>query len=367
MCVDVRWRRSCATLPGVTRIRRGALGCSAWVLLGCQGAPVGGELAADAGSDGWVMPPGWELAYDDSNAGEGDALHALWAASEDAVFAVGSNRQIVNYDGIEWTSLVKTAGAHLFGIWGASASDAVSVGLYSAGAKPAIFYYDGSIWTVGGPFPADMTAVTGVWGSGSQRYFTGLSGHIYQDDPIKFPNLRYHTAVITGGCPEATDPAPQLNGIDGSGIENILVVGDSGLMAHRDGSGWARFCSPNLDVHYASVTLVPGSKEFYVGSNYLGLLKWTDRSSPLLQIHEDRAIEGAEDAYLQAVWAASSALVVAVGDRGTILYYDGGPDGARALPSPTNETLYGVVGVGERTLYVCGKGNRIYKGEVPDG
>jgi hypothetical protein len=357
----------CATMGGVTGVRRACtLG---WLTMACQGSPVGGELAGDASADGdaAITPSGWEIAYQAASPGSDDALHALWAASEQAVFAVGSDRQIVHYDGIAWTPLVKTSGAHLFGIWGASATDVVAVGMYSAGAKPAAFYYDGTLWTVGGPFPPEVTVLTDAWGSGTQRYFTGLDGHIFQDDPVNYPTQRYHTAAITGGCPEMTDPAPQLNAIDGSGIDNILVVGDSGLMAHRAASGWARFCSPNLDVHYASVTLIPGTEQFFVGSNYLGLLKWIDRQSPLLQIHEDRGFDDAANAYLQAVWAASPALVVAVGDRGTVLLYDGGPTGARALPSPTTDTLYGVVGVGDRTLYVCGKGSRIWKGEIPDG
>jgi hypothetical protein len=324
-------------------------------------APDGGAGAANDGA-----ASSWTLGYEDPG-GPDDALHALWAASPDAVFAVGSDRQIVRWDGITWDALVKTAGAHLFGIWGASASDVVAVGLYASGGAPAAFYYDGTQWLVGGPFPPDVTPLTDAWGIGTQRYFTGLSGHIYQDDPINYPSDRYHTAVITGGCPDVTDPAPQLNGIDGSDLENILAVGDSALMAHRDASGWARFCAPDTSVSYASVTLIPGTKEFYVGSNYFGLLKWIDRQTPLLQIHENRELPNAEDSYLQALWAASAASVIGVGDGGTILYYDGGPDGARPLPSPTTDTLYAVVGVGDRTLYVAGKGNRIWKGELPDG
>lgn len=337
---------------------------AALALAGCQGSTVGGEVEGGAGAAADAGASGWTLAYDDP-AEDGDALNALWAAAPDAVFAVGTDRQIVRYDGVEWSSLVKTAGAHLFGVWGSSATDVVGVGLFAAGGMPAAFYYDGTQWLTGGPFPPDLTPLTDAWGFQTQKYFTGLSGHIYQDDPVNWPNDRYHTAAITGGCPDVYDPAPNLHNIDGTSLTNILAVGDSALMAHRDETGWARFCGPDLTVSFASVTHIPGTTRFFVGSNYLGLLEWIDRKTPLLQIHENRELPDARDLYIHGVWAANAATVVGVGDRGTILYYDGGPNGARPLPSPTTESLYGVVGVGDRTLYVCGAKNRIWKGEIP--
>jgi hypothetical protein len=336
------------------------LGCA----LGCHGPTVPGESDSDGGAS-VDAAEGWDLVYSDPAAEQDDALHAMWAADSSSVFAVGTARQVVSYDGIRWHALVKTSGAPLYGVWGASATDVVAVGRYVLDNAPAAFYFDGDIWATGGPFPSGVTPLTDAWGWGTQHYFTGLDGHIYQDDPVKYPNNRYHTAVITGGCPLGNPESPHLWGIDGSGIDNILVVGGGAMMAHRDTTGWATFCGPDTTVHYSAVHLIPGTREFYVGSNYLGLLRWRGRAQPLLQIHENREV-GADEKYLQGIWASSAADVVAVGHGGTILHFDGAGGGARPIPSPTTDVLNGVVGVGERTLYICGGGNRIWRGEIPE-
>lgn len=338
------------------------------VVSGCRGETVG-EAPGDggAGGSGGVDWGGyeWTLVYDDAEAAAGSALHSIWGASADFVVAVGTDRQIVQFEGGEWSRLTKTAGAHLFGVWGRSSVDVAAVGLYSFAGKPAIFYRATQGWVVGGPFPDDMPIVTDVWGVGTQKYFTAQAGRIYQDDPINKPNQRYHLAVNTGGCPEGNPTSPQLNGIDGTGLDNVLVAGDDALLAHRDDTGWARFCALTPEVHYSAVTAIPGSTDFYVGSNFLGLVRWRGRGEVMTQIHEDRATPGADELYLHGLWAASAALVIGVGDGGRVLVYEGTKDGAREIPSPTTESLYGVWGADEATIYVTGKGSRIWRLRLP--
>lgn len=338
---------------------------------GCQGDPVG-TVGADAGlpdatTDAAFDAGGykWELVYEDPTAGPDDALHAIWG-SAGYIVAVGSNALTVEFDGTTWDARNKTNGAHLFGVWGTSPDDVAAVGLYSFGGKPAIFYKNAGGWIVGGPFPPDMPALTGVWGVGTQKYFTSLDGRIYQDDPVNKPAQPYHLAVITGGCPIGNPVSPQLNGIDGTGLGNIMVVGDERLQAHRDGTdGWATFCALAPELHFSSVTAIPGSTDFYVGANFHGLYRWLGRSDPMVQIFEDRGFAGADKAYLHGMWAAHAALVVAVGSGGKVLLYDGSQDGAKTIPSPTSDDLYDVWGLNERTLYVVGKGARIWRLTLP--
>ena len=337
---------------------------------GCQGDPVG-TVATDAGAVDAATDTGfdagpykWELVYEDPTAGADDALHAIWGSGA-YIVAVGTNALTVEFDGKTWDARAKTSGAHLYGVWGSSPDDVAAVGLYSFGGKPAAFFKDAGGWIVGGPFPPDMPILTGVWGIGTQKYFTALDGRIYQDDPVKFPSKPYNLAAITGGCPVGNPTSPQLNGIDGTGLDNIFVVGDERLQVHRDGNDWSIFCALIPDVHFSSVTAIPGSTDFYVGANFHGLYRWLGRSEPMIQIFEDRGFAGADKAYLHGMWSANPALVVAVGSGGKVLLYDGGPDGAREIPSPTTDDLYDVWGLNERTLYVVGKGSRIWRLTLP--
>lgn len=333
---------------------------------GCKGDPVGtsptdggvSDSATDAFDSGDYR---WELVYEDPSAQPGDALHAIWGSGS-TIVAVGTNGLVVEFDGVSWDARAKTAGAQFFGVWGSSPEDVAAVGMYNAGGKPAIFYKAGDLWHVGGPFPADMPALTSVWGVGTQKYFTSLDGRIYQDDPVKFPSKPYNLAVITGGCPLGNPTSPQLNGIDGTGLDNIMVAGDDNLLAQRNGTdGWATFCALAPDIDYASVTAVPGSTDFYLGANYYGLYQWTSRTQPTLQLHEDRSFQGADKAYLQGVWAAHSALVVAVGTAGKVIVYEGSIDGPQTIPAPTSDDFYDVWGLNERTLYIVGAGSRIWR------
>jgi len=338
----------------------------------CQGSTVT-ELTPDAGtpieagSDAPEDNPGakdWTLVYEDPNAGPDDALHTMWAAAENAVWAVGKNRQTVHFDGKKWSSLAPIPGAHLYDIWGASASEIVTVGINAFDTSPAVFNFNGDLWTSGAPFPPTVTGLTGVWGTGTQRYFTGLEGHIFQDDPVVHPTDRYHLASITGGCPNVDDPAPDLNGIDASDLENILVVGNNGLLSQRDSTGWARFCSPDTSIHYSAVFRIPGSKNFYIGSNHLGILVWIGRGEPLIQLYQNFELPDADEAFVQSI-SGDAGHMFAVGHHGKILYFSSKLEDVMELSSPTSDHLYGVVWVQPGTLYICGTGNRIWRRDAP--
>jgi hypothetical protein len=321
----------------------------------------GVDAAADLAGD-----TGWSLVYVDKQAKAGESLNAIWVADKDHVFAVGDNGQAVwTEGGGTWHDLNKTNGMDLYGLWGRSASEVYAVGRYELDGKPAVLRYDGAGWTVQGPIPSHVSALSAVWGDASQLYLTGTGGQIYQDDPVGHPTQPYHLAAKTGGCPQLGDPAPILWAIDGSSIDNLLAAGDSGLVAHRDASGWVRLCHPDSKVAYRAVFSVPGSKLFFLGANYLGLWRFAGRSAALLKIHEDRGTKGVDKQHLWSIWGTSAASIIAVGDRGTILYFDGSGSGARALPSPTTGALFGVGGTDAKHVFICGEGNRIWEGALP--
>jgi len=304
------------------------------------------------------------LVYQDPNAGPDDSLHDIYAPAADDVWVVGKNQQILHFDGSSWHPFAEIPGAHLFGIWGESSAAVTTVGAAAFDQSPIVLNYDGNIWVSGAPFPITLPALTDVWGSGTQRYFTSIEGRIYQDDPVKYPNDRYHLALVTGGCPTGTEPSPQLNGIDGNTFDDILAVGDDAVLAHKNAVGWIRLCGPDQKVSYSAVFRLPGSSSFFIGSNYLGLLWFIDRDQPVLQMYQNLAIPDADKAYIQRI-SGDASRILGVGDRGTVLYFDTKSD-PRLLPSPTLDSLYGVALVQPDTVYVCGRANRVWRGSLTE-
>jgi hypothetical protein len=342
---------------------------------GCRGEPVGEAFADDGGagagggtSDGGPSDGGsrhvdafaWELVYEDALSEPGDILYDLWAAGPDAIHAVGTNRQIVSFDGQKWQGMVRTSGIHLRGIWGSSASDITAVGLQISKGTAALYRYDGQKWGADGPLPALMTPLMDVWGIGTERYMIGSAGHVFVDDPIGNPAQRFHTTFETDLCPTVVNPSPQLNAISGNQLGNVLIGADSSRLVTRDSNQWKVLCTPGLVVHYSAVESVPGTEQYYIGTNYLGLIHWQSRDS-VLQIHEDRAIAAADQAFIRGIFTDATSRVIAVGDRGTILAYDGGPTGAVQLSPPSKDDLYAVWGH-DQIVYVTGAGSRIWRG-----
>jgi len=333
-------------------------------LAACQGDPVGeanGDAGASDAGDGGPNP--WTLVYEDPKAALEDALHDVHAFSNDDLWVVGKNQQILHFTGGKWDPFSQIPGAHLYGIWGEQSTALTAVGASAFDLSPLVLNYDGNGWISGAPFPAGLPALTDVWGTGTQRYFTALAGKIFQDDPVVHPTDRYHLAVITGGCPTGNEPSPTLNAIDGESLDNILAAGDSGVLAHKDSKGWTRLCAPDLKISYASVFHLPGSQTFFVGSNFLGLLWFLDRNKPLAQVYQNLAISDANQAYIQRI-SGDASRIVAVGDRGTVLYFDLKSD-PRTLPSPTGDTLYGVALSGD-TLWVSGRKNRVWRAQLSE-
>jgi len=320
------------------------------------------EAGRDGTADAGGPDTGWELVYVDKSAEPGESLNAIWVAGKEAIFAVGDNGQAVWREQGQWISRNKSKGLSFYGLWGRSATDVYAVGRYELGQKPAIHHYDGDLWTALGPLPDTMMPLSDVWGTptGTKIYFTSLDGTAY----TKTDTTPYQVVLQTGGCPDVADPPPVLWAIDGSSFDNALIAGDDGLSAHRDGSGWLRLCHPDKQVSYRAVFSVPGSTEFYLGANYLGLWLFQGRDKPTLKIHEDRGTPGAETRHLWSIWGTSAARIIAVGDEGTILTFDGSGSGAKQVPSPTKGALFGVSGFDESNVYICGEGNKIWRGKL---
>jgi Big-like domain-containing protein len=166
----------------------------------------------------------WSVLSDAPNL----ALYGVWAASDDAVFAVGSSAglaTVVEFAGS--TPVTVFAGnslSSLRAVWGASGSDVFAVG--SAGV---IVHWNGSGWsTMASGTHADLFD---VWGTGpSNVYASGAGGTILHFDGSAWSAMASGTTI-------------HLAGISGTGPDNVVVVGGAGTILHFDGVQWRAMAS----------------------------------------------------------------------------------------------------------------------------
>jgi hypothetical protein len=283
------------------------------------------------------------------------------------VVAVGDGGRIVRFDGKDWKARPHVWNTTLYGVWGRSPSDMVAAGIDDQQMAPRVEYFDGTSWTAETSFPAGMYPVTDVWGVDAMLFFSSWAGKVYQHDPVTFPSQPYKNTLNTGGCPAITDPPPTLWGIAAMSEEDALVVGESGLMAHRSAAkGWVRICNTDPTANYAGVFHLPGTAHYYMGSNYLGLELYRADVPDMYRVHEDRAVPNAQKLYIRAIWGTQQDGVLAVGDQGTVLYTEANTTDAKKVPFPTQDALHGVMGVDRDTVYVCGQRAQIWRGKLPD-
>jgi hypothetical protein len=103
---------------------------------------------------------------DNPNPGDGYGLQGLWAIASNDVFAVGSGGHIDHFNGTAWSPMTSPTTAHLFDVWGNSASNVYAVG------EGGILHFDGSSWSV-----INNTSASRVWGT-TERVFVLTQGAI---------------------------------------------------------------------------------------------------------------------------------------------------------------------------------------------
>jgi len=178
-------------------------------------------------------------------------LRAVWGSAVTNVYAAGSMGRILHFDGNEWTKvsgpesmseLSEFEGEPIHALWGASANEIYAVGT-------SISYFDGETWE---KLDVDFSGVlTGVWGSSGQDvYVVGEKG-LWHFDGADWSSM--------------PSPVPAPTSISGTGSDNIFISGWWGGLAHYDGTQWSRIetvTSQTLD----SVWAAGDDEAFAVGS-----------------------------------------------------------------------------------------------------
>jgi len=233
-------------------------------------------------------------------------VYSLWCAAEDDIFLAADLGAIYRYNGESWNRMVSNTTKRLRDIWGTSSND-----IYSVGENGTILHYDGAVWSVVTP-PANTPTLQAVWGTSSNNVYA-VGGPSATDAPGLLPVILHYDGVNW----TSTVASQKLYGLWGSGVDDIFILGEYGLMLHFNGAEWSE---------------VP---------------------------------HGLTTVSLRDAWGASSDNVLVVGDFGTVLRYDG--LGWSVIPSRTTEELFGVWGSSAINVFAVGRNGTILRYDnIPD-
>jgi hypothetical protein len=240
------------------------LGITSLLALGLAGCPdeSDGTGAGGAGGEGGSGPsePAWQAIFED---GELDrALLSVWGTSSTNVFVVGGplgnagfEALALRYDGSSWEDLAP-GGADSFW-WVTGASD---VDVWMVGEAGRISHFDGvsfeehdapttaTLWGAIAFAPDDVWAVGGMVGGPATQ----------PDDVVLHYDGASWTAVTLPGEPQGR----ALFKVWGSSSDDLFVVGEAGILWHKQGDIWTLESDPPLaagnltTVHGCSATEV---------------------------------------------------------------------------------------------------------------
>ncbi|QTA83005.1 CalX-like domain-containing protein [Desulfonema limicola] len=252
------------------------------------------------GNDGAVLHyNGKEWTMMDS--GTDMVLYDIWGSSGTNVFAVGGSSAtggiIIHYDGKKWTVVKNDLKDYLRSIWGVSADNIIAVG-----EKGQILHYNGIKWDF--MDSSNKTTLKGIWGSSENNYFAVGSDLILHYNGIEWKTVE-------------SGKDKNLIEIWGRSKDDIYAVGYSGMILHYDGTAWHEMESGTQD----SLWGIWGAHDFGVFiSGVDGLI--------LKNNGTQWEISKETDTYYKGVWcvpqeAGTVTRAYAVGDKGTIVFYDG--------------------------------------------
>jgi hypothetical protein len=181
-------------------------------------------------------------------------LRGIWGAASNSIWAVGASGTVLKYNGTSWSLVTVPTTAHLSAVWGTSASD-----VWAVGAK-VILHWNGSAWSattaawdlasVWGTSTTDVwvASYSGVmrwngtsWNSSTSAHGYAVRGSSATDvwvvssqlGAYHFDGLTWSSTTIGGGHWYAT-----LNALTGNAADNLLAVGDNGVIYRRTADGW---------------------------------------------------------------------------------------------------------------------------------
>ena len=278
-------------------------------------------------------------------------LFGLWASSPDDVWAVGDEGRVCRFDGATWHEVDCPTEAHLRAV--VRCPDGT---LMVAGAQgTALAFRDGG-WTrvrTGTP-----THLTGLHADGDGTVYATGGRFDVRRNGFAGTVLRLRDGTWT--ALDCDEPLPRLRAVTRVGDE-MLAIGDHGTVARVEGD---RLVTERVDTRrdLHGLAAAGGQRALCVGDggavveratvSAAALPVFEAGAAPVGRASPWEAVEGCPtDRVLWSVWGDDDQ-VVAVGDEGTIVAFDGRRWLAHAAPSPLH--LHGVWGRRADRIYAVG-------------
>ncbi len=279
--------------------------------------------------------PSWRVVFDDLPA----PVLSAWAADDGVLYAVGGNARrsfVLRHDADGWWEMDPGTTHALWWVFGFSSSNVVAVG--EAGTIAA---FDGRAWKVvrgGGAF-----TLWGIWGaSPEQLWAVGGSEQGSSLGPVVLRSVK--------GSWETFDSRlrgdARLFKVWGSSADDMVVVGDRGLVAHWNGRFFRHEPVPTTDWLLTVFGTGPANAYAVGGTTGAVILRfdgerWSFREPP-----------GSLSANLYGGARGSGLQVVYVGWQGIVAEDDG--SSVSEVPRLTADSLHAAAWTGDGFVAVGG-------------
>lgn len=249
----------------------------------------------------------------------------IFALDATHVYAVGFGT-VERWNGASWTSETVSPTNSFLGAWASSAND-----VWFAGASGELFHHDGMAWKdFGTRFTMSTQNGAGIAGIGAKSVIVvGDDGQVARKDGV---TGKWTTDTI----PDAGD----LKAVSANGPNDIVAVGDT--IQRWNGTAWKKE-SISKSAGWRGITRVTPDTPWIAGGN--GLVgRWNgtgwnvDETTGTTQM-------------LNGIWAADPANVWVVGDQGLILHWNGTQ--WEKETSPSTYDLNGVWGSSANDVWVA--------------
>jgi len=264
-----------------------------------------------------TVPPGLE------------SLTSVWGSGPGDVYATGLGTSFLHYDGVSWNSLATPATFALTEVWGTSASD-----VFAVGGNGAAIHFDGADWS-----PIDVGApafLEAVWGTASSDvYAMGLAGSAYHWDGLAWSPIVLHSVKSVY----------RIFGVGGV----VWAVGEAGTIHEHSGGGWQP-ANGGMTRDMKDVWTTPDGQEAFAVGGFGTIFRfragsWAESPSGTLES-------------LRSVSGTSAGDVIAVGENGAALHFDGAAwNNISTFPIHLNEVWMDAPG----TAYAVGEQGTILR------
>jgi len=233
-------------------------------------------------------------------------FYAAWAQAPRSLFVTGENKLFYHYDGIEFKSSDPPSDVTILDMYGVNSTQAYAVSMK-----------DGKVLLI---------SFRGAWISYSLNYtFSPKTVWAATDDDVfiggQDGNIIRWNGITTTQM--TTNSTYQVNDLMGSSGDDVYAACDE-VVLHWDGQAWSRVSLPALGVVRRSFTGVWSSGRENV---YIVGREDTYPNESAIILHYDGSAWTVEDLPkspgMYAVWGTSPSNILAMGDAGATLHFNG--------------------------------------------